>query len=238
MAIEAGDWARLAQALERFCETLGETTDPAGDGGRRVACLGGAVMLSEAASGVERLLVEFTTRLLREHGGPEASPGVRLAHADNPDGPWEPIEPNGVRLVSIEGGAAEIVTALEAARRAVSFPAAKWNAMQARRPGADHQRFHAGELLHAAGMRGVERALSIAKRLAGSCESDENDGGEYRSASWFREATGEGLYPDLLRNAIHQRRLARARKVGNRWQYPVEEVLRLWPEYSERLQTA
>ncbi len=65
-----------------------------------------------------------------------------------------------------------------------------------------------------------------------------DDDGVYRPASWFREATGEGLYPDLLRNAIHQGRLARARKVGNRWQYPVEEVLRLWPEYSERLQTA
>lgn len=174
MAIEAGDWARLAEALERLRVALDETTDPVDGGGRRVAGVGAAVMLSEAASSVEPLLVEFTTRLLREHGVPAASSPVRLAHSDSPDGPWEPVEFDGVRVVSVEGDAAEIVGALEAARRAVSFPVAQWNAMQARRPGADHQRFHAGELIDAAGVRGVERAAMIARRLAGSVASGED----------------------------------------------------------------
>lgn len=52
-----------------------------------------------------------------------------------------------------------------------------------------------------------------------------------RKATWFATATRDGLYPDLLRVAVNEKRLTMSRKVSNRWHHSVLEVCQQYPEY-------
>lgn len=61
---------------------------------------------------------------------------------------------------------------------------------------------------------------------------------EWRRASWFVEATHEGLYADLLKAAVRDERV-RAKKHTDRarghWLYDVQSVADEWPQYRHAL---
>ncbi len=58
-----------------------------------------------------------------------------------------------------------------------------------------------------------------------------------RPAAWFKSATNEILYPDLLRVAVREGRLKESEKRGSRWHHSIEEVSNLYPEHRAILRT-
>lgn len=81
----------------------------------------------------------------------------------------------------------------------------------------------------------VVRHLTKSSSTAASQERKVSDGDDFRNASWFSEATGEGIYSKLLQEARKAGRLSGAEKRGARWFYSVCEVKRQWPEYAEAI---
>lgn len=61
---------------------------------------------------------------------------------------------------------------------------------------------------------------------------------DLRLSKWFSEATSGAIYPDLLRNAIHNHRLKSSDKPGGRWLHSIEEVCNLYPEHRQRIKAA
>ena len=63
-------------------------------------------------------------------------------------------------------------------------------------------------------------------------------GGEYREAAWFRGATKGALYPGLLKRARKDSRRLPSRRAGKRWRYPVDAVVKMWPQYGPMIEEA
>lgn len=59
-----------------------------------------------------------------------------------------------------------------------------------------------------------------------------------RSSTWFSDATGQGVYPALLRNAVRGKRLLGSEKRGARWFYSIKAVCLLYPQYREQIEAA
>jgi hypothetical protein len=54
---------------------------------------------------------------------------------------------------------------------------------------------------------------------------------DLRPATWFNKASDGGLYPDLLRVAVHEHRLLKSKMLGGRWRHSIAEVCMLYPGY-------
>ncbi|MBX3359911.1 MAG: hypothetical protein KF705_00510 [Phycisphaeraceae bacterium] len=174
MPTESGGFDALLTAFDRFYKTLDAATVPADGGGRTVGGIAHAVALSDATNTLNVELNATFERLMRQHGRPAARLPFRvtLLESDSPDGPWTPV-PAGevpVRAMDIDGKGADplILAAFESATKVTSFPIHKWNAMQAARPGANHQRFHAGEVVSAADLAALEAAAKLLRMKAPS----------------------------------------------------------------------
>lgn len=61
---------------------------------------------------------------------------------------------------------------------------------------------------------------------------------DLRPAKWFSQATDEALYPDLLRTAVHGKRLTGSVKNGGRWVHSIDSVSKLYPEHRSALMKA
>lgn len=164
--------AALLSAFDRFYKTLDATTVPAEGGGRTVGGIAHAVALSEATNALYGELGATSLRLFQQHGQSVAAfpPGVTLMESDSPDGPWTPIPAGEVNMATMgiggNGADAMLLAALESATKVAAFPIDKWNAMQAERPGANHQRFHAGEVVSAADLAVLESAAKLLRMKA------------------------------------------------------------------------
>lgn len=180
MATGAGGFDALLSAFDRFYKMLDATTVPAEGGGRTVGGIAHAVALSEATSALYVELGATSLRLFQQHGQSVAEfpPGVALMESDSPDGPWTPIPAGEVRIASMgvggNGADAMLLAALESATKVAAFPIDKWNAMQAARPGANHQRFHAGEVVSWAGLALLESAAKLLHMKAPPAPSTES----------------------------------------------------------------
>lgn len=232
-------------ALDRFRRTLDATTVPDDHGGRRVLGVPHAVALSEAADGLHAQLAAALRWVVATHGEPteRLPPGLVLVEADSPEGPWTPIPPNEIDLAAFGigsgGGGADalLVAALENAVNVSAFPADKWNALQAARPGEHHQRFHAGEVVSSFQLAVLEGAAKLLTLHAGDA-AGSGGADDLRSAAWFHKATKGGVDAERLRAAVNDGRLKRSRKPSGRWQHSIAEVCNLWPEYQTTIAKA
>ena len=129
--------------------------------------------------------------------------------SDSLDGPWTPIPASAIKgaTMGIGGGGADAVllAAVESAERVAASPIEKWNAMQAAQPGANHQRFHAGDVVSAADLAALRSAATLL-RMAGVgrvIESlgapDDNDTKSKTLPAVADEPTGPALTPSQSR---------------------------------------
>lgn len=201
----SSEWRKsLSASLENFYKTLDAATVPAADGGRKVGGVAHAVALSEATNSLHRELALAQLRLFQEHGSAvRALPhGLSLVEADSPDGPWTPVPTSDIHIASMEigGGGADAVpaAALESAIKATAFPVEKWNAMQAVRPGGNHQRFHAGEVLSASMLADLESAVKLLRLVVQVLSEREQD----------ESVHGHGNPPHAQADAIDEKDIA------------------------------
>jgi hypothetical protein len=137
-----------------------------------VAGIAHAVALTEATNALYGELVATNGRLWQQHGRilTDYPAGLTLMGSDSPEGPWTPIPPEEVGITTIgiggDGADAVLLAALDGATKVAAFPLDKWNAMQAARPGENHQRFHAGEVVSAADLAMLESAAKLLRLKA------------------------------------------------------------------------
>ena len=219
MATESGGFDALRSAFDRFDETLDATTVPAeGGGGRVVGGIPHAVALSEATDALYGELGATYGRLIQQHGQPIADyyAGIVPKESDSLDGPWPgPGEVCVVRMgIGGNGADAMLLAALENANKVAAFPIGKWNEMQAARPGANHQRFHAGEVVSAADLSVLESAAKMLRMAAVSKQSGPPKGGGDNGA---KPATPPGGEPaGLALTTDHEIMLAFMGETRNR----------------------
>lgn len=164
--------AELEAAFDRYYKTLDAATVSAADGGRIVAGPFHAVALSEATDALYRELAAAYQRVILEHGQPiaEYPLGMMPMESDSPDGPWTPIPASDVRTMTVsiggDGADALLLAALASMTGGAAFPNGKWNAMQAARPGANHQRYHAGDVVSAKDLAALESAAKLLRLKA------------------------------------------------------------------------
>lgn len=160
----------LATAFGEFFELVSATTIPVAGRGRRISGPAHAVALSESTSRLHQELSATLGRIIETSGiaVAEFPPGVSLFHSDSPDGAWEAVPENAmvIKEVKIGGNGADavLVAALDSANQVAAFPKEKWNGMQAQRPGADHQRWHVGDIItdeQLAHLENAERLLRL-----------------------------------------------------------------------------
>jgi len=126
-----------------------------------------AVALSEAAEALSREIATVEHRLFVRHGRTMTAhqPGVAMLESDSLDGPWTPIPPDAIVVqemgVGGDGADAVVWAAMDSARRVVAFPVDKLNALQAARPGARHDRFHAGDVVTLAELETLASAARL-----------------------------------------------------------------------------
>lgn len=143
-----GGLESLRSTLDRFREVLDLTTVPADGGGRRVAGIAHAVALSEAASALTNELGATHLRLWTWRGKTHGTPADGVAMAN-------------MGIGGPDGADAMLAAALESVNAVVAFPIDRWNAMQAARPGANHQRFRLGDVFSAADLAALDAAAKL-----------------------------------------------------------------------------
>lgn len=199
----------LQRAFTRFYEILDATTVPV-EGGRRVDGVAHAVALSEATSALHSELRSTTTAVIRDHGvtGNELPPGVRFLGADSPDGPWIEIPVGKVSSVAIGGGGADalLLAALNSATRVAAYPADRWNAKQAARPGGPHQRWHAGDLVSSYEIHVLESAAKLLRIAPGGPSGDAEAPSSHSDGHTNRSALTQAPTPQGRQLTSAQRR--------------------------------
>ncbi len=165
----------LSRAFVRFHETLNATTVPAEGGARTVAGLAHAIALSEATASLYAALLQAYIRLREVFGQAVAGlpPGVELVESDSPDGPWTPVPASGVFKIEVGGSGAPamLLAALESACKVAAWSPAKWNAAQAARPGGNHHRYRAGDIVTANELATLESAAKLLRLYCTALES-------------------------------------------------------------------
>jgi len=77
--------------------------------------------------------------------------GVVIEESDSPDGPFTPAPAEAIRTqvasIGKDGVSARLVSALRRLTECAAFQPDRWNALQAVRPGHDHQRYRAGDVI-------------------------------------------------------------------------------------------
>lgn len=167
----------LRDSFEAFLKMLDAGTVPVAGGDRRIVGVAHAVAISEESVRLTERIRTVQTLLLRRHGTPVRAGDLpfQVEESDSPDGPFEVIPGGEVFAFAMpiggDGADARLLAALESAVSVVAFPTAKWNAMQARDPGGNHQRWHAGEVLPKTAIDTLESAK---KMLALASEPQAN----------------------------------------------------------------
>lgn len=167
MTTGAIDRTRLVAAFDRFYKILDASTRPTESGARVVGGVAHAVALSEATCELYIALSETQIRMIRESGeqGGNSPVRIELLASDSPNGPWKKIPNDALRITNAKIGGtgvdAVLLAAIESASSVVAFPIDRWNALQASRPGADHQRFRVGETISKADLDSLESAQKL-----------------------------------------------------------------------------
>ena len=218
MAMPTGELDALRAAFDRFKMILDATTIPTEGGGRRVIDSANATALSEATYPLERELGAATLRMMSPHL-------ADLRSAAEPSG-CESIR-GGILTIGGAGVPALPWAALMGALHVVAFPPEKWNAMQAKRPGANHKRFHAGDELSAADLAILDAAQRKLTALIGDGAAPASLADPYRPATWFPKGMAA-----RLRMAAHKSR--KSKRVATRVFdgvvcYRVADARRWWP---------
>lgn len=141
----------LQQALLRYVETLLAATVPCGEG-RQIPDVFGALVLSRAADELFLAILETWHEILGSAVSvPQLPPFIQFMGSNSPNGPWEPIPPESVRTQVLEIRKDDprnaIIGALHRVTRAIAFPVTLWNALQSKKPGGDHNRYRAGDVI-------------------------------------------------------------------------------------------
>jgi hypothetical protein len=220
----------LLSAFDRFYNALYATTVPAEGGRRSVDGIPHAVALSEATDALYRELFATQMRLVKQHGR-----GVAPMESESPDGP-----PSAIKIAAMgiggSGADAVLLAALDSAAKVVAFPIAKWNAMEAARPGANHHRFHAGDVVSA---DDLAKLASAAKLLcmkapapavpAGGASNGQlpQDDGQYLPATCFPKGMAARLRMAAQKNRKTKR--VSTKTVDGVVLYSVVDARRWWP---------
>jgi hypothetical protein len=235
MATEPDGFVALRGAFDRFYRTLDATTVPADAGGRMVDGVAHAVALSEATDALYVELAAASRRLFKQHGRAiaECPPGVVLLESDSPDGPWTPIPTDAIAAATMgiggDGADAVLMAALESATKAASFPIDKWNAMQAARPGANHQRFHAGEVVSAKDLAVLESASKLLRLMVPRATPVVRAGNDaYQPVGWFKKGMAGRLRKAASATGRKTKRV-RTQKIDGVIFYSVADARRWWP---------
>ena len=157
----------LYQALTRYVQALVAATVTSPQG-RLIPDVFGALVLSEAADELYLAIAGAMQEMSAlEESASGAPPGLWLEEASSPDGPWEPIPADAIRVRSapLAKGDPQVgpLGALIRGALASGFPADLWNACQAANPGGDHNRYRAGDLV---AQQDFELAASAERLLA------------------------------------------------------------------------
>ena len=230
MATGIGGTVTLRSTFERFYNTLDATTVPADGGGRMVIGVPHAVALSEATDALYHALAAANLRLSSQHGRALSAypPGIVVEESDSPEGPWTPIPAGEVRIETMgiggNGADAVLMAALDSANKVAAFPIDKWNAMQAARPGANHQRFHAGEVVSEADLAVLESAAKLLRMKAPPKPLEDT---RFLSASSF----GKSMAARLRMAASPKRKGKRVAtiEIDGVVCYSVADAKRWWP---------
>jgi hypothetical protein len=157
----------LTASVDRFYETLHATTIPFENGGRRVDGYYHAMALSQACDDLYRTMSEMMECLFHAHSDPVEGlpPGIEFVMSDSASGPWEPVPigkfgPRRLR-VGRDGADPALMAALTSATTVVAFEADDWNERQAKTPGANHPRWHAGDVLTAEDLAKLESVRKL-----------------------------------------------------------------------------
>lgn len=251
-ACESGLIAPLLEAFVRFHATLDAVTVPAKDGSRTVGGVAEAVGLSEAATELGERIGHSMTALFNQHGSPVSEIGnAKLQESDSPSGPWSEVPSDEVPMksmpIGVKGADAILLAALSRAMDVVAFPLPKWNAMQAARPGADHQRFHAGEVISSKQLASLESAVKMLRVKAGGTSPASNpntgaiSGGRNEdSVQWVRSddaAKRSELSPDAIRKRA-ERENWETKRSGRMLCYRLDLLETAWPNKSFRADTS
>ena len=137
------------------CQKLRRLMDAATvpvENGRRVRNGHEAKALSQAADDLYAAAFRAQRRVFSEGRLTPGLPhGMRLEGSDSPDGPFTPVPAETLEtrtLAIVKGGASPtLLAALLRVTESTGFEADRWNAMQAARPGHDHERFRAGDVI-------------------------------------------------------------------------------------------
>jgi hypothetical protein len=81
----------------------------------------------------------------------------------------------------------------------------------------------------------AEEMLAFAKARFIREDQNGDESSNWRDAVWFKDATEEGIYADLLRRARKDGRI-QGQLVNGRWRYSPEKVAELWPAYREKIE--
>ncbi len=162
-----GHHLSLRQAVSQYVQALVAATVPSPQG-RLIPDVYGALLLSRAADELYRAIAEAHDEMSLQMVPATGLPSIlRLEHSDSPDGPWEPIPNEAVRVraMSIRKGDPPVAAfgASMRASLASGFPANLWNALQAAKPGGDHNRYRPGDLVS---QQDFELAASAERLLA------------------------------------------------------------------------
>ena len=203
----------LLKAFDNFYSTLDAATVPVDGGGRRIGGVAHAIAMSEATATLYGELAAAYNAVFSEHGRPLSNPpaGITLMESDSPDGPWSPVKPEhmNVKMTSIGGSGADAVllAALSSAVEVAAFPASKWNNMQANHPGADHQRWHLGNVISEAQLNALSSAAKLLQLAATKGAKRQERISEYRDklrrlAESFRELHEQARAEPLIMTRV------------------------------------
>jgi hypothetical protein len=186
------DFAKLLQAYERFDKVLDATTDAAPDAGRRVMGRVEAFALSEATNALHNKLAAAEVQLIELHGvacsagAAQAQCGIKLVESDTPGGlgitpiPADAVTASVMTIGGVGGAPALLWAAIQRAMEATAFPLDMWNKMQAENPGADHQRWHEGDVLPYAMLQTIARVGRLLRVAVPKPAGDGDGDGERR----------------------------------------------------------
>ena len=191
-------FAALRSELNYFFDVLNATTVPHADGGRLINGIAQAVALEKAQCLLANQVHESHNLLVKLHGV-ECGPvqGVVLRQADSPNGPWTkvPIECVQVKSMPIAEDAF-MLAALNNVECVVGFPLDKWNRLQSSRPGSNHQRWRANDVVTAEQLEKLKSAVELL-RLAAENRSVKEHGRD--SKQWESQSAQKRSWtqPDL-----------------------------------------
>lgn len=209
-------------SVENLCgliDALSETTD----GGRLIRTGIDAQAISAGVDEVYEAYDCFHRCRIAAKSQPlaELPPGIQLMGSDSPDGPFEPI-PASARTISVATIGKKAVEPAVAAilhriTEALAFLPDRWNAMQSRRPGDDHRRFHAGDVIPRAALAGLvqaEKLLRLDRENGGEDPTDGPDQVVKLIKAFPPSGTAESAIEGRVRDWLGKQKSGRSKDVS------------------------